>query len=68
MNCGHGTKNRTRVCNNPAPKYGGLDCAGNASEVIGCGAKQCPGTEYFHYGLDFSAIWPPASASCLRIA
>lgn len=42
VNCGHGTKNRTRVCNNPAPKYGGLDCAGNASEVIGCSAKQCP--------------------------
>ncbi|XP_062609191.1 uncharacterized protein LOC134270936 isoform X2 [Saccostrea cucullata] len=42
VKCGNGTRTRTRSCNDPPPQYGGLDCAGNASESINCTANECP--------------------------
>ena len=45
VKCGNGTKTRTRSCDNPAPQYGGLKCAGNESEAIACSASDCAGTE-----------------------
>jgi len=39
--CGGGTQERTRECNNPAPE-GGADCAGDASESRACNTQECP--------------------------
>ena len=41
--CGGGTKNRTRLCNNPRPQYDGLDCNGDAVESFDCNTNGCPG-------------------------
>lgn len=41
--CGGGTKNRTRLCNNPRPRYDGLDCNGDAVESFDCNTNGCPG-------------------------
>nr|XP_022321026.1 coadhesin-like isoform X3 [Crassostrea virginica] len=41
VKCGNGTKTRTRSCDNPAPQYGGLKCAGNESEAVACSASDC---------------------------
>ena len=41
--CGYGEQIRTRVCNNPNPLYGGLQCKGISKEAIGCKALvNCP--------------------------
>ena len=37
-NCGGGTQNRTRTCDNPASAHGGADCAGDSFET-----RSCPG-------------------------
>jgi len=39
--CGGGTRNRTRSCNRPNPRYGGANCEGNATQVGECNAFQC---------------------------
>ncbi|XP_068678752.1 MAM and LDL-receptor class A domain-containing protein 1-like isoform X2 [Montipora foliosa] len=41
VTCDHGVQNRTRICDDPAPKNGGKDCQGNSSEVRGCRQKRC---------------------------
>ena len=45
--CGTGnkTQSRTRKCDNPAPKYGGKPCAGEATEVktVDCNQDACKG-------------------------
>lgn len=41
--CGGGTRNRTRLCNNPRPEFGGLDCAGDETEIEECSSQGCPG-------------------------
>ena len=51
VTCGGGTRFRTRLCNNPAPKYGGLRCtAGGSSDtdIQACNTERCPGrlTDY----------------------
>ena len=43
VNCGSGTQSRTRLCNNPAPAYGGNDCIGDATETRYCNNEPCPG-------------------------
>lgn len=35
-NCGSGFVNRTRKCDNPAPKDGGRNCSGNTDDVKAC--------------------------------
>lgn len=41
VSCGGGTKTRTRTCTNPAPAYGGANCAGSSSESTSCNTHSC---------------------------
>ena len=41
--CGGGTRTRLRLCNSPAPDYGGLFCVGTDSQVDYCNNEPCPG-------------------------
>jgi hypothetical protein len=36
--CGAGMKQRTRMCSNPSPAFGGASCAGSSIEVLPCSA------------------------------
>jgi len=51
VTCGDGTKSRGRICDNPEPQHGGLDCSeqpelGNDTETVSCTMSPCPGKEY----------------------
>ena len=51
--CGGSVVNRTRVCDNPPPKNGGGDCAGNAFESkLEC-VMECPGEYFIFYFFIF---------------
>lgn len=47
LTCGSGSQIRKRVCNDPAPKYGGKECIGDAKETQFCNKKACPIGEAF---------------------
>nr|CAJ65510.3 HyTSR1 protein [Hydra vulgaris] len=40
--CDGGVKRRTRLCNNPAPSFGGLDCTENLIDDTECNSHSCP--------------------------
>lgn len=40
--CGQGTRERTRLCDNPAPAQGGSQCQGPSRELVGCTEIPCP--------------------------
>ena len=40
--CGNGTRNRTRLCNNPTPAHGGAACQGDANNTEACLVRYCP--------------------------
>ncbi|VDI75885.1 Hypothetical predicted protein, partial [Mytilus galloprovincialis] len=40
--CGGGKKKRTRLCNNPSPIGGGLDCSADPQEFSVCSSNVCP--------------------------
>ena len=42
-NCGGGTKQFTRSCNNPTPSCGGLSCIGNSTYEEECNKFCCRG-------------------------
>ena len=45
VTCGGGTQGRTRVCDNPAPQFGGSDCTMDGSsdlETQACNENPCP--------------------------
>nr|ADX36088.1 thrombospondin-1 [Ambystoma mexicanum] len=42
VTCGGGVQKRGRLCNNPAPQYGGKECQGDASEGQLCNKEDCP--------------------------
>ena len=44
VNCGNGTYERTRYCDNPAPRNGGTDCVGSSKETQPCILPSCSGT------------------------
>ena len=39
--CGAGSRQRSRVCNNPPPANGGKDCIGEDNESVDCTGKDC---------------------------
>jgi len=39
--CGGGSKSRSRSCNNPAPKNGGAQCSGSATQSATCNTQAC---------------------------
>ncbi|VDI32931.1 Hypothetical predicted protein, partial [Mytilus galloprovincialis] len=41
--CGGGRQYRSRICNNPSPNAGGLDCNGVSRENSSCSSNVCPG-------------------------
>ncbi|XP_068704515.1 uncharacterized protein [Montipora foliosa] len=43
QSCGTGTQSRTRVCSNPTPVNGGLNCSGEYSQAKSCKVASCPG-------------------------
>ncbi|XP_067056524.1 coadhesin-like isoform X3 [Acropora muricata] len=42
--CGQGTRFRSRNCNNPVPRFGGLNCSilGDDVETVKCNTQPCP--------------------------
>ena len=47
MSCGGGHHSRTRVCDNPAPQFGGLECTADGTsdtETKYCNTQECPST------------------------
>ena len=44
LTCGGGVQTRTRICTNPSPARGGVDCQGHSSQSQSCNTKGCPGT------------------------
>lgn len=39
--CGGGTRQRTRICNNPTPSCGGSNCDGSSTESQSCNTQAC---------------------------
>ena len=46
--CGNGTRNRVRLCNNPAPANGGKTCEGKEENSEVCLVRHCSGKSNFH--------------------
>ena len=47
LECGEGTRTRSRSCTNPAKSNGGADCVGNGEETEPCNTDQCPGIQFY---------------------
>uniref|UniRef100_A0A3P9M5Z2 Hemicentin 1 n=1 Tax=Oryzias latipes TaxID=8090 RepID=A0A3P9M5Z2_ORYLA len=45
VSCGGGERTRLRLCNNPAPSYGGRQCPGDSSLLTRCNTQACPGPQ-----------------------
>ena len=41
VSCGGGTQDQTRTCTSPAPSYGGVSCAGSATNQQACNTHSC---------------------------
>ena len=39
--CGGGSQERTRVCDNPKPQHGGMECSGIRREQQKCNTQTC---------------------------
>ena len=61
VHCGVGTQERERICNNPAPIYGGKRCPGESVDVRSCDMKiPCPINGRWSYW----SAWSTCSKSC----
>jgi hypothetical protein len=59
---GGGVQSRTRLCNNPVPQFGGIDCSelGNAQETRSCNEQSCA----VHGGYSDWSAWSECSRTC----
>lgn len=46
VSCGGGTRQRRRLCANPAPQHGGRHCEGNDVHIDFCNSDPCPSESY----------------------
>ncbi|OWF52578.1 Hemicentin-1 [Mizuhopecten yessoensis] len=60
QSCGGGTRTRQRVCDSPAPQYGGMHCWGRDRQVDYCNPEKCPR----HGNWELWESWGACSASC----
>ena len=61
VTCGVGYQRRERICDSPAPQYGGLDCYGPSFENIGCDTGiPCP----VDGGFTIWSIWSNCFGPC----
>jgi len=63
VTCGGGTQGRTRVCDNPAPQFGGDDCTVDGStdmETQACNENECP----INGGWGEWSEWDECPVSC----
>ncbi|XP_061163025.1 A disintegrin and metalloproteinase with thrombospondin motifs adt-1-like [Saccostrea echinata] len=60
--CNVGSKNRTRTCSSPSPRYGGKPCQGLSTEYGVCNTHQCP----IDGGFSEWGIWTPCTVTCGR--
>jgi hypothetical protein len=44
--CGGGVVVQTRICTNPAPQNGGLNCTGPPAQGLPCNTQPCPGMQW----------------------
>ncbi|XP_076053538.1 hemicentin-1-like, partial [Oratosquilla oratoria] len=58
--CGTGVRRRTRLCNDPAPLYGGQTCEDDGIEYEECGLRDCPVAGSWSEWSD----WSDCSRSC----
>ena len=52
-----GTQIRYKECNNPAPAYGGLNCAGDNFVSQTCNQQSCPGISETFFLMFNSGTW-----------
>lgn len=60
VTCSWGTRLRTRICDNPPPRYGGQPCFGRGIATEICYLGSCP----VHGGWSTWSSWSSCSASC----
>ncbi|XP_060564396.1 coadhesin-like [Ruditapes philippinarum] len=60
VTCGASTKTRTRACDNPPPKNGGLPCTGPMVEHKSCDLNSCP----VNGGWSIWNSWGSCSVTC----
>lgn len=60
VTCGDGTQSRTRMCTDPAPANGGLNCSGAHFETKACSKELCP----VHGGWTKWSDWESCSVTC----
>ncbi|XP_019631203.1 PREDICTED: coadhesin-like, partial [Branchiostoma belcheri] len=60
VTCGSGSQSRSRTCTNPAPAFGGANCAGQSRETRQCNAGSCP----VNGGWSSWGGWSSCSVTC----
>lgn len=55
--CGRAVRNRTRLCNQPSPEAGGIDCPGSSTEIGVCDTGvNCPSKKRGKLVREFPAL------------